>query len=49
MSKRKVYLSIDAHAGYWVLGVMSFTGIFLYSSRFVSCEKEPTQNPIFWL
>jgi len=40
MSKRKVYLSIDAHARHCVLGVMSCTGTFLYSNRFDTCEKE---------
>jgi hypothetical protein len=44
MSKRKVYLSIDAHARHCVLGVMSCTGIFLYSSRFVTCEKGLIKN-----
>jgi len=44
MSKRKVYLSIDAHARHCVLGVMSCTGTFLYSSRFVTCEKELIKN-----
>ena len=44
MSKRKVYLSIDAHARHCVLGEMSCTGIFLYSSRFDTCEKELIKN-----
>jgi len=44
MSKRKVYLSIDAHARHCVLGVMSCTGTFLYSSRFDTCEKELIKN-----
>jgi hypothetical protein len=44
MSKRKVYLLIDAHARHCVLGVMSCTGIFLYSGRFATCEKELIKN-----
>lgn len=44
MSQRKVYLSIDAHARHCVLGVMSCTGTFLYSSRFDTCEKELIKN-----
>jgi len=44
MSKKKVYLSIDAHARHCVLGVMSCRGTFLYSSRFVTCEKELIRN-----
>jgi transposase len=44
MSKRKVYLSIDAHARHCVLGVMSCCGTFLYSSRFATCEKELIKN-----
>jgi len=44
MSKRKAYLSIDAHARYCVLGVMSCMGTFLYSSNFDTCEKELIKN-----
>ena len=44
MSKRKVYLSIDAHARHCVLGVMSCTGTFLYSNSFDTCEKELIKN-----
>jgi len=44
MSKRKVYLSIDACARHCVFGAMPCTGTFLYSSRFFTCEKELIKN-----
>jgi len=40
MSKKKVYLTIDAHARRSVMGVMNSRGEFLYSRRFNTCETE---------
>jgi transposase len=44
MSKKQVYLTIDAHARHCVLGVMNSRGAFLYSCRFATCEKELIKN-----
>jgi len=40
MSKKKVYMAIDAHASNCVLGVMSARGEFQRTWRFPTCEKE---------
>jgi transposase len=40
MSKKTVYLTIDAHARHCVMGVMNSRGDFLYSRRFNTCETE---------
>ena len=44
MSKKQVYLSIDAHARHCVLGIMNCRGNFLYSIRFTTCETELIKN-----
>ncbi len=40
MSKRKVYLTTDAHARLCVMGVMNSRGEFLCSRRYDTCETE---------
>ncbi len=44
MSKKQVYMAIDAHARHCVLGVMNCRGNFLYSNRFTTCETELIKN-----
>jgi len=44
MGKKKVYLTIDAHARHCVIGVMNSQGEFLYSHRFDTCETELIKN-----